>query len=193
MFIEPQLLCRLSFAKKFKPVLDVDLSGDRLMKYVSAFCVLLTLTLLSSGCPNEATVPPVADEAGITTTGEPVDAGEVQHDEAPHGGQILDLGDYHAEITVGGGQLTVYILGDDAQTAAPLEGASVVTNMKIGDERLAATLIPSPLEDDPAGQSSRFVSEPGAFSESVTNFESAIGFIIVMIGEKELSATIGQE
>ena len=83
-----------------------------------------------------------------------------------HGGYIigLDVENYHAELTHDDKtkRVGVYVLGEDAVTAAPIEAKSVTVNVMIGDKPFEYTLPAVVQPGDPAGKSSYFelVSEP---------------------------------
>lgn len=81
------------------------------------------------------------------------------HGAGPHDGTIADWGGgkYHVEFTVDHGkqQATVYVLGGDEKTPAPIDAKSIELSIK--DPEMLVTLQASPQEGDPEGKSSRFV------------------------------------
>jgi hypothetical protein len=83
-----------------------------------------------------------------------------------HGGFIigLDIENYHAELTHDDKtkRVGIYVLGEDAATAAPIEAKSVTFNATIDDKPTEYTLPAVVQPGDPAGKSSYFelVSEP---------------------------------
>jgi hypothetical protein len=83
-----------------------------------------------------------------------------------HGGLIigLDIEEYHAELTHDdkAKRVGVYVLGEDAATAAPIDAKSVTVNVRIGDKLFDYTLPAVVQPGDPTGKSSYFelVSEP---------------------------------
>lgn len=81
------------------------------------------------------------------------------HGVGPHDGTIVDWGGgkYHVEFTVDHAkqQATVYILGSDEKTPAPIDATSIELSIK--DPVMQVTLQASPQENDPQGKSSRFV------------------------------------
>lgn len=81
------------------------------------------------------------------------------HGEGPHDGTIADWGGgkYHVEFTVNHDkkEATVYILGDDAKSAAPVDAKELTLTIK--EPSLTTTLKAVPEDNDPKGRSSRFV------------------------------------
>jgi hypothetical protein len=81
------------------------------------------------------------------------------HGVGPHDGTIADWGGgtYHVEFTVDREQqqATVYVLGSDEKTPAPIDAESI--ELSITDPEMQVTLQAEPQQDDPEGRSSRFV------------------------------------
>lgn len=81
------------------------------------------------------------------------------HGVGPHDGTIADWGGgkYHVEFTVDHTkqQATVYVLGSDEKTPAPIDAPSLELSIK--DPEMQVTLNASPQEGDPQGKASRFV------------------------------------
>ncbi len=149
---------------------------------------VLCLTLIMAGCPSgDEGLRELGDADDVTNT-DPVD--EHHHDVGPNGGHILEFGDYHGEITHKDGIVSVYVLGDDAKTAVPLEVAGAVLNLKSGEETVEISLTASPLDGEAEGTSSRFVTEAGAVPESVKDIEDIEGSVVLKVGDKSLTAEI---
>lgn len=81
------------------------------------------------------------------------------HGAGPHDGTIADWGGgkYHVEFTVDHDktQATVYVLGGDEKTPAPINAATIELN--IVDPEMMVTLNASPEDSDPDGKASRFI------------------------------------
>jgi len=126
---------------------------------VFSTCALLLLVI---GC-GPSTEPaadgePAADSqpAADSSSG---DGGHPAHGEGPHGGVVTDWGGgaYHVEFTVDHDkkQATVYILGSDEKTPAPIKAESIT--LSINEPEFQAELKAQPLEGEADGMSSRFV------------------------------------
>lgn len=120
-------------------------------------------------------------------------AEEHHHDEhGPHGGHILELGTYHGEIAMGENrQISVYILGGDAKTAAPVTGAQVALMLEGVAEPIA--LEASPLEGETGGAASRFVTAAGSVPEAVTDIEKVHGSVKLTLDGKETVAEVAHD
>jgi hypothetical protein len=81
------------------------------------------------------------------------------HGAGPHGGTIADWGGgaYHVEFIVDHDkkEATVYILGGDEKTPAPIKAQSI--HLTINDPMMELDLAAKPLEGEAEGTSSRFV------------------------------------
>jgi hypothetical protein len=77
-----------------------------------------------------------------------------------HGGQVIELGveDYHAELAHDEDSHTVavYILDGTAAANSPIAAESVLVNAVANETPRQFTLLAKPLDDDPAGKTSRF-------------------------------------
>ncbi len=83
------------------------------------------------------------------------------HGDAPHGGTLFDWGGgaYHVEFTVDHDQqeVTVYILGGDAKTPAPIKADKL--QLVIDEPATELELTASPLDGQVDGMTSRFVGK----------------------------------
>jgi hypothetical protein len=118
---------------------------------------LSALFVFAIGCgPKDAPVKPAAGPAK-PAAGEPAPHGA--HGAGPHGGTLTDWGGgkYHVEFTVDHGkkEATVYILGSDEKTPAPIKAETI--HVAINDPQTELDLTAQPLEGEAEGTSSRFV------------------------------------
>jgi hypothetical protein len=119
--------------------------------------VLLGLAVVA-GCGNPQATSPRGGEQAPPKGGTGVDH---THGAGPHGGVVFDLGGgtYHAEFTVDHPkqEATVYMLGSDAKTAAPVKADKLL--LSISEPRFQVELKPVPLADEGKSMSSRFVGK----------------------------------
>lgn len=114
------------------------------------------------------------------------------HVHGPHGGHIVELGDVHGELVFGKDRiLTLYLLGEDTKTAAPLADVVAKMHLHAGQEEIDVELTAAPQEGDPEGTSSRFVAAAGVVPDSVKDIEGIEGEVILTIGEKKVVAEVG--
>lgn len=128
---------------------------------VMASLALLAALCLAAGCSKPTTPDPkgnAKDKSGD---------GSHAHGAGPHGGAVADWGGgkYHIEFTVDHDkkEATVYILGSDQKTAAPIKAkddqiSGNITGVKDKDN-FELILKAMPQEGDAAGKSSRFVGK----------------------------------
>lgn len=121
------------------------------------------------GCGDST--PPAAPPTTTTTTVEPppsetaASGTEEEHGHAhgtgPHDGTVADWGGgkYHVEFTVNHDkkEATVYVLGEDGKTAAPVKTKDGQIHLSIAQPEIEADLKAVPQEGDPEGAASRFV------------------------------------
>lgn len=127
----------------------------------SYFALLSCAALLSwvTGC-SEAPAPDATPEAKSPTATEEHGHDHPAHGAGPHGGTLTDWGGgaYHVEFTVDHDEkeATVYILGADEKTPAPIKAESI--HLTIDEPMTELELEARPLEGEAAGVSSRFVA-----------------------------------
>jgi hypothetical protein len=123
------------------------------MKRFFALLICSALFSVMSGCGGPP-APAPAPAANSNTK----EAAHV-HGAGPHGGTLTDWGGgaYHVEFTVDHDkkEATVYILGGDEKTPAPIKATSV--HLVINDPMTELDLAAKPLEGEAEGTSSRFV------------------------------------
>ena len=129
-----------------------------------SFASLAAITALTCvvGCeeaekPAANSSPPVIQQSAATE-----DAPKhAAHGAGPHGGAVADWGGgkYHVEFTVNHDtqEATVYILGDDEKTPAPIKADKVM--LSIVDPKFEVELAPMPLDGEADGAASRFVGK----------------------------------
>ncbi|MCA9080432.1 MAG: hypothetical protein KDA58_07725 [Planctomycetaceae bacterium] len=154
---------------------------------------LLSTSLLCCGlllgCPagDEYNTVPQTD---VTNT-DPV------HEHAPHGphgGHILELGAYHGEIAMGEDRVvSLYVLGEDAATAVPVEGATATLHLENGEEHLDIALTAAPLEGEADGSSSRFSSAADAIPEAIKDIEGLKGEVELKVGDTTAKASLSHD
>jgi predicted small secreted protein len=99
------------------------------------------------------------------------------HGPGPHAGTIIEFGDWHGEFTVDhkAQEATVYILGDDAKTAAPIQVDKLLLSIKT--PQFQVDLKAAPQEGDPPGKSSRFVGKDERFGKE-QGFEGTLSGVV---------------
>jgi len=135
----------------------------------------LLLTLALVGCGGQSAAP-VAD-AGHD---------DHEHSAGPHGGDILELGEYHGELVHddAAGTVTVYILDGAAAETVPIDGKEAVINITREGLGKQFTLAASPLEGEPEGWSSRFVSTEAELAKELDGEGTAAVFAVSINGEQ---------
>jgi hypothetical protein len=122
------------------------------MKRICLVLVCLSLPYAFTGC---GSTQPAADSKA--KGGAPAE--HAGHGAGPHEGVVTDWGGgkYHVEFTVDHGkkEATVYILGGDEKTPAPVKATNVM--LTINDPKFETELKAQPQPGDPEGASSRYV------------------------------------
>jgi hypothetical protein len=146
------------------------------------------------GCNDAPDARTFSDEDDVENI-DPIETHD--HASAPHDGLYAVFGaeKYHGEIVFHeeSGELTVYILGPDAQTPHPITEEHVAVYMDIpGGEHLELSLPASPDTGDPDGTSSRFHLTQADVPEQVHMAES-VTIIATIDGEEFEGAVIQGE
>ena len=136
----------------------------RKLKITTLVMMLLGLAIFA-GCLQETSSPP-GPEPKAAKKGDAKES-EHSHTEGPHGGPLAEWGaeDYHAEFTVdhSAREATVYILGSDAKTPAPIRADKIL--LSINKPSFQIELAATPQDSDPKGKSSRFVGKHAHFGK----------------------------
>ncbi len=149
--------------------------------------LLLTLTF-AFGCTDaDKPVPATTPAASTTPAKDGHGHKHAAHGAGPHEGAVADWGGgkFHVEFTVDHDkqEATVYILGDDEKTAAPIKAANVL--LSINDPKFQVELAAAPLEGEAEGTASRFVGKHESFGK-VQEFAGMIS------GEVEGTPYVGE-
>ena len=122
--------------------------------------LLLATLALVAGCsgntekPAEKTPSTLAVDTGSGEEGH-------SHGEGPNGGAVADWGGgkYHVEFTVNHDtqEATIYVLDRNAKSLAPVKAEKLL--LSINEPSFQVDLMPSPLEAEADGASSRFVGK----------------------------------
>jgi hypothetical protein len=96
----------------------------------------------------------------------------------------LGSGKYHAEVVHddASGLVTIYLLGEDAKTAAPIAEENLVINAVVDGKPQAFQLPAKPLEGEPEGQSSRFELTDPALVTAMDDPKSKARFNVTIAG-----------
>ncbi len=136
--------------------------------------MLLLMTLAAAGCGSPAANAPVAE----------THEHEHDHTAGPHGGSIIELGDNHAELVHddASGTVTVYILDGAAAANVPVEAAEAKINVTHDGAGEQFVLKASPLEGEPEGKSSRFVSTEKMLGDALDIDGAEAAFVVTFDG-----------
>jgi len=144
---------------------------------------------LMMGCPKEGETYRKLGEKDDVTNTTPDD--HHHHDAGPHGGHIIELGDYHGEVSLDKDRvLTLYILGGDAATAAPVTDATAKVRAKVGTAQKEIPLKAAPLDGETDGKTSRFTAAADQVPTEIIDVEDLAGDVILVIAGKETVGTI---
>lgn len=135
--------------------------------------ILLTLAVI--GC-NSSSQAPIAEDAH--------DHGH-EHASGPHGGDILELGEYHGELVHDhdANTVTVFILDGAAAENVPVDAKEAVINITREGLAKQFKLTASPVEGEPENFSSRFVSSEAELITELDNEGTAAVFAVDINGE----------
>ena len=156
----------------------------------------LTLSAAVVGC-----APGPDDSPAPTNTTAALDPHAGQDDEGhptegPHGGGLIELGDeeYHGELIHDetAGTVTIYLLNDHADEAAPIDAAELTVVARHEGNRESFKLAADPDAGDPAGKSSRFVSADAELAERLDR-EGGTAKLMVKIAGRSYSGDIGHD
>jgi hypothetical protein len=124
--------------------------------------------LSAAGCNKPA--DPVKPAAPAAQTAKSDDH---DHGAGPHGGTVLDFGNYHAEFCMDHAkkQATVYILDRKIKNPVPIPVTKLLLSIK--KPTFQVDLVAAPLDADPKGSASRFVATHENFAKE-QEFEGTV-------------------
>lgn len=97
------------------------------------FAFACGLFVLAAGCSEETADKPAANNSNQTATTPQGGSEGHSHGKGPHGGAVADWGGgaYHVEFMVNHQtqEATVYVLGSDAKTAAPIKSDKLLLSI----------------------------------------------------------------
>jgi len=124
--------------------------------------LLLVVSAVLYGCNGDA-------EKTEKTSKTKQPSGHSHGEKGPHKGVLVELGDheYHGEVVHDEKTniVTVYMLGGDAKTPAPISAKTVTVNLSHDGSPEEFTLDARPDKNDPMGKSSRFVTQGSELGE----------------------------
>ena len=125
------------------------------VRMIAPSLAVLSILSVTWGCGDKKDKNPKSDDAKTTTPAKE----EHAHGDGPHGGTVADWGGgaYHVEFTVDHDkkQATVYVLGSDGKTPAPIKSEKI--RLIINDPETELDLVAQPQAGEAEGTSSRFV------------------------------------
>lgn len=129
--------------------------------------VMVVALVVAVGCQQQSAPPDHSPTANTADDHGHEHAGETGHQEGhghgagPHDGTLADWGGgkYHVEFTVDHDkkEATVYVLGRDEKTPAPVKTADGTLLLTINEPSFQVTLKAAPLDGETDGKSSRYV------------------------------------
>jgi len=151
--------------------------------------LVVTASLVMAGC----NPPPAKPVTSKTPVSEGHDHGnDHHHDEhGPNGGHIIELAPHHGEVAMSPTrEISVYILGGDAKTAQPIEGATVQLVLKVEEKDVTLDAKPTPKEGETAEKCSRFVVAADAVPASIKDIEEVVGKVDLKVKDVTISGKI---
>ncbi|ADG66515.1 hypothetical protein Plim_0668 [Planctopirus limnophila DSM 3776] len=141
---------------------------------------------LMAGCGGE---PSSAKQT--TTSATPAkphdDHGHAHSAEGPHHGQLVELGndEYHAEVVHDdeAGTVTIYLLDGSAKNSVPIEATDVIVNVSLEGKAEQFKLPATPDTNDPAGKSSKFVSQDKVLCEKLDAHGVSAKLVVTVDGK----------
>ena len=156
----------------------------------------MPLAFLAVGCGSGDDELRTFSEADNVDNTDPPDVHE-HATHGPNGGHLVELGgeDYHAEVVFDhdSRELTVYLLGSDAETAMPVSTETVTLNLQLDDGPASVELASAPLEGEyfrADGTTSRFTASGDAIPEAIHDEEDVHGSVVVMIDGQQYRGEI---
>jgi hypothetical protein len=121
-----------------------------------------------------------------------------QHEEGPHGGHLVELGEeeYHAEVVLDPktSRITLYVLDSSAKKAAPIDAKEIKLELTIGGQPKSFSAKAVADKGDPPNKSSRFeVADNPEIKANIKDEEDLKGSVTAAIAGKTYTGKIVHE
>jgi hypothetical protein len=121
-----------------------------------------------------------------------------QHEEGPHGGHLVELGEeeYHAEVVFDPktAKVTVYLLDSTAKKPAPIDAKEIKVELTMGGQPKSLSAKAVADKGDPTNKSSRFeVADNSDIKANIKDEEDLKGSVTAPIGAKTYTGKIVHE
>jgi hypothetical protein len=121
-----------------------------------------------------------------------------EHEQGPHGGHLVELGEeeYHAEVVFDpkSSKITLYTLDSTAKKPVPIDAAEIKLELVIGGQPKSLAAKAAPETGDPDKKSSRFeVADNPDVKANIKDEEDLKGSVTVPIGGKTYAGKIVHE
>jgi len=164
------------------------------MPRITFHTLLATLVLaLFAGCPAQESEVQEYSEADQNEDHHGHD--HEHHHEGPHGGHVIELTDDHSahlEVTMGDDRtITLYVLGEDLETAIPVKIGDVLFELEGEDDsELELELSPMPAEGEPEGMSSVFYVSADKVPADIKDIEGLHAHVHITIDGEEYEGAL---
>lgn len=158
------------------------------MKFLNGLASVAGLMLvLGVGCGTNTPPPPTAE------SGHGDHAQHLHPTVGPHKGDLIELGDeeYHAELVhdEATGKVTIYLLDAAAKQTVSIADTEISINIKHDGQGEQFKLAAAADQNDPAGESSRFMSSDKELAEDLDH-ETVEAQLVVTIKGKQYRGAI---
>ena len=152
------------------------------------------MVIIVAGCSNDSSTGPETGSPPNTMDSHDDHAGHAHPTEGPHHGELIELGneEYHAEQLHDDKSITIYILNGAADQQVPINASEIMINTKHNGQPEQFTLAATPDQDDPAGMSSRFVSNNADLAAHIDE-EGAAHRLVLSINGKSYRGEIAHD
>ena len=124
--------------------------------------------------------PPMLDEHAHGTHG-------------PHGGELIEIGKatFHGELVHDATSVTIYVLDEAAESSVPIDAESVTLSLKHDGKVQSFQLAAATDAGDPAGMSSRFVSNDAVLASWMQS--GSEGALVMQVDGKSYTGAIAHD
>lgn len=152
--------------------------------------LLLTGFLTLTGCDPVTKTDDTGGQTADNVDGHGQDHGDGHdhahhdHEVGPHDGDIIKLGDNHAELVhkKKSNVVSVYLLDSTKKKPLPIDDTEeVLLNLTVQGNPAQFTLTAAPLDDDPEGKTSRFELDDAVLADLLSGEDDVTGRLNVAI------------
>lgn len=114
------------------------------------------------------------------------------HVHGPNGGHVLELGEYHAEISMdpASRKISVHLLDEAVKNAVAVDKGVMSVGLLVDGKETVFEMTAAPLDGEADGKCSRFELAGDKVPTALSDIEALAGSLMLKVGDKDLKTSL---